>query len=314
MALTTNLMDFVQRFQDIQQRRDSSDQLTRDLLLYCDKLESALRYQNQKLTDELQECRRENRNLQVQLSDSEARTDWYTNQIDEIRSHNAYILVAIDGDSLLFRDSWIKQGVEGGKKAALALRDAIRAQCGDKADDVDIIAKVVANLGGVARALGRDLSDIKDFALGFTQAQAAFDFIDVGHGKGYASAKVKESIRWHVRNYNCRHVLMGISRDAAYASFLEELVADDDSSSIRQRLTILEGPPAAADFVAPDDVGTLDLGMDLFRTDDKDKHPDRNNPSSVWPLGAWTAAGPRTCSSPAGSIASASTPGRSSLS
>ncbi|KAG6011533.1 hypothetical protein E4U54_008038 [Claviceps lovelessii] len=305
MPLTTNLMDFVRRFQDVQQQRDSSDQLLRDVLLYCDKLETALQYRDSKLTDELQECKRENRILQVQLSNSEARTDWYTNEIDEIRNENAYILVTIDGDSLMFRDHWIKQGLEGGKKAALVLRDAIKDQCGEHADGVEIITKVVANLGGVAKTLGRDLSDIRDFALGFTQANAAFDFIDVGYGKGCASSKVKETIKWHIKNYNCRHILMGISHDASYSVFLDEIAQGEFN---RQRLSIIEGIPAAtADSVASD-ILTLDLGKDLFRTE---KPTDRNC-TSVWPMSAW-AAGPRT-SSPAISVTSTSTPGRSSLS
>ncbi|KAG5951774.1 hypothetical protein E4U53_002272, partial [Claviceps sorghi] len=288
MPLTTNLVDFVQRFQAIQLQRESTDQLLRDVLLYCDKLETALQYQNQKITDELQECQRENRNLRVQLSNSEARTDWYTNELDEMR----------------FRDHWIKQGLEGGRKAALALRDAVKAQCGERAEGAEIITKVVANLGGVAKTLGRDLSDIKDFALGFTQAKAAFDFIDVGYGKGCASSKVKETIDWHINNYNCRHILMGISHDASYTAFLEEIAQDDVN---RQRISIIEGVPAAtADSVAST-ISTFDLGNDLFRTE---KHTDRN--TSVWPLGAW-AAGPRA-SSPAMSITSTSTPGRSSLS
>lgn len=34
-------------------------------------------------------------------------------------------------------------------------------------------------------------SELKDFALGFTQAKASFDFIDVGYGKERADSKIK---------------------------------------------------------------------------------------------------------------------------
>jgi hypothetical protein len=34
-------------------------------------------------------------------------------------------------------------------------------------------------------------TDLKDFTLGFTQAKASFDFIDVGHGKERADSKIK---------------------------------------------------------------------------------------------------------------------------
>jgi hypothetical protein len=54
----------------------------------------------------------------------------------------------------------------------------------------------MVNLGGLAKAMVRDGSiqnaqDLKDFALGFTQAKASFDFIDVGHGKERADSKIK---------------------------------------------------------------------------------------------------------------------------
>lgn len=34
-------------------------------------------------------------------------------------------------------------------------------------------------------------SDLKDFTLGFTQAKASFDFVDVGHGKERADSKIR---------------------------------------------------------------------------------------------------------------------------
>ncbi|OAQ73049.1 zinc finger protein [Pochonia chlamydosporia 170] len=298
MPLSSNLYDFVQRFQEIQQQRDTSDLLIRDVLLYCDQLEAAMRFQNQKLLDELQECKREKSRLEGQVQRGETSVEWLTMENEEMRSRNAYILVMIDGDGLLFRDQWIRQGVEGGKKAARALRDAITAQCGAQAD-VEIVTKIVANFGGLAKSLGRDVSDLKDFALGFTQGKATFDFIDVGHGKDHISSKIKENITFHLNNYNCRHILLGISHDASYAPFLTSTTQDDFS---RQRITIIEGTPTAPELLATN-IPTIDLANDLFRNE-------KSTPA--WPLAAW-AAGPRT-SSPATSIGSASTPGRSSLS
>lgn len=35
------------------------------------------------------------------------------------------------------------------------------------------------------------MADLKDFTLGFTQARASFDFIDVGYGKERADSKIK---------------------------------------------------------------------------------------------------------------------------
>ena len=55
---------------------------------------------------------------------------------------------------------------------------------------------VVANLSGLARAMMRDgriedVSVLKEFALGFTQAKASFDFVDVGYGKERADSKIR---------------------------------------------------------------------------------------------------------------------------
>lgn len=97
-----------------------------------------------------------------------------------------------------FQEHWIKKGIEGGKAAAYALRSAIYEQCGSRADDVEVVARVVANLGGLSRAMQRDgcidnASELKDFTLGFTQAKASFDFVDVGYGKERADSKIKGS-------------------------------------------------------------------------------------------------------------------------
>jgi hypothetical protein len=57
------------------------------------------------------------------------------------------------------------------------------------------MAKAVANINGLSRAMAREGTiqdgDMKDFALGFTQAKASFDFIDVGYGKERADSKIK---------------------------------------------------------------------------------------------------------------------------
>lgn len=97
---------------------------------------------------------------------------------------------------LQFKDDFIRAGVEGGKRAANALRNAVLEQCPDINDDTEIIAKVCANVNGLGKALKRDgaldnTDDLKEFTLGFTQGKASFDFIDVGHGKERADSKIK---------------------------------------------------------------------------------------------------------------------------
>ena len=54
----------------------------------------------------------------------------------------------------------------------------------------------MANLTGLAKAMFHDgcidsAAEVRDFALGFTQAKSSFDFIDVGYGKERADSKIK---------------------------------------------------------------------------------------------------------------------------
>lgn len=88
----------------------------------------------------------------------------------------------------------------------MALRDAITAQCGEHSD-VEIVAKVVANFSGLAQRLGRDLSDLKDFAMGFSLGKATFDFVDVGHGKDCVSSKIKGTLDSLKFYGNCNSIL-----------------------------------------------------------------------------------------------------------
>lgn len=120
-------------------------------------------------------------------------------------------MVLLDGDGMIvrlphqhrhqssplqFQESLVSQGIDGGKKAANALRNAVLEKYTDLNEDVEIVAKVCANLSGLATAMKRDgsidtLQILRDFTLGFTQGKASFDFIDVGYGKERADSKIK---------------------------------------------------------------------------------------------------------------------------
>lgn len=143
------------------------------------------------------------------------------------QARNPYIQVLIDGDGMIFNSDLIRQGVEGGKQAAALLRNKVLELC--PSSDIEIIANVYTNLHGLSSALLRDgstddMEQFKNFTVGFTQGKASFNFIDVGHGKERADSKIKEVARWHLRNQNCKQILLGISHDAGYAPFLDEVV------------------------------------------------------------------------------------------
>ncbi|XWW98360.1 hypothetical protein V2A60_006360 [Cordyceps javanica] len=280
-----NIMGFVHRYNDLMHVRDSTDKLIEDILLYCQGLERALHQETGRLEGELRNCRLDledanasRRELQQKLSHSES-------EINSLYKEN---------DTYKFQDAWIRQGIEGGKKAANALRSSIARQWTDKSRDTQIVAKVVANWAGLARTLGSH--DFRDFAVGFTQANAAFDFVDVG-GSGKerraADPKIRDNTRWHLQNHNCQQILLGVAHDGGYATFLEDLFRADRTA--RDRVSVIDGgsTPLAADLKAIG-VNTTRLDKDLFRAADR----------LVERTSAYAATTIGRTSSPAGSVAS----------
>lgn len=74
---------------------------------------------------------------------------------------------------------------------------------------------------------------------------------------------LSETTKWHLQNNNCRQILLGVSHDAGYAPFLDEILKDDTT---RKRITVLEGIPTIRD-IASTGVHVFRLADDLFRTE-----------------------------------------------
>ncbi|KAM0297880.1 hypothetical protein ACHAPM_009161 [Fusarium culmorum] len=233
---TTSFNDFIQRYNNLQAYEASKDKLLQDVLVYCKAIESDTDKENKKLKARLNEVEldlkaatKTRRDLQKTLEEAELQVKWVMRQNDEIKNTNSYVLILIDGDGLLFDDSFTKQGLEGGKLAARALRTAVAQLCShERTGSLEIICRVVANVGGLSKALASEgcienPNLFRDFTQGFTQARASFDFLDVGFGKERADAKIR-----------------GIGHDAGYAPFLEEVVHDDDT---RHCVSLIKGPP-----------------------------------------------------------------------
>ncbi|RSL42912.1 hypothetical protein CEP53_011945 [Fusarium sp. AF-6] len=255
MAAAGALTDFVQRYQAVQAYENTRDKLLQDLLLYCQGVEESLHQENQQLKIRLHEAEldlhaatKSRRDLQHSLSQAESRIKWVTDQNEELKNDAPYLLLLIDGDGLIFQDEYVQQGLEGGKKAAYAIRNAVADLCNqsqERFNGIEIVCRVVANVAGLGKALYRDgsiddINTFKEFTLGFTQAKASFDFIDVGYGKERADSKIRETARWHLRSHSCKHVLLGIGHDAGYAPFLDEVLQDDTS---RNLVSLLKSTP-----------------------------------------------------------------------
>ncbi|KAI2464296.1 hypothetical protein F4781DRAFT_413443 [Annulohypoxylon bovei var. microspora] len=241
-----SLYTFLHRYQAYEADKERTHEFIKDLLMYTEGVESRFRKENnrlrQQVTDthlDLEGSTKKCWELQRRLADMEVRLGY-------VPDRNPYVMVLIDGDGLIFKEHFLKQGIEGGRKAANELNSAIIEKfsfAGDTA--ITVIVKVVANVPGLSRAIKRDgciphEMTLYEFISGFSQVRPAFDFIDVGHGKERADAKIIDCARFHLRNYSCKQVVMGISHNSGYAPFLDGLIHDDKT---KRRITILEGTP-----------------------------------------------------------------------
>jgi len=107
-------------------------------------------------------------------------------------------VVLIDGDGMIFQDSLLQQGEQGGKDAANQLWAAVREyviRCLPNVSSPKIITRIYANVKGLADAcyksgiIERPIL-IEEFARGFNGSRLLFDFVDVGSGKDRADDKI----------------------------------------------------------------------------------------------------------------------------
>ena len=99
-----------------------------------------------------------------------------------------FVTVLIYGNSLIFKDAFLRDGERGGRQAAVELRDAVAQWVPDNIisppAEFRINIKVYADFKGLAGILLRNgtidnLLTLGDFARGFN---SLFDFVDIGGG------------------------------------------------------------------------------------------------------------------------------------
>lgn len=109
-----------------------------------------------------------------------------------------FLLVLLDGDGMVFQDSFLKHGEQGGKDAANQLWAAVRDYASRNLPNIPspkIIARVYANTKGLAETCYKSgiierAGLFDDFARGFNGSRLLFDFVDVGSGKDRADDKI----------------------------------------------------------------------------------------------------------------------------
>ncbi|KAF1949829.1 hypothetical protein CC80DRAFT_539999 [Byssothecium circinans] len=158
-------------------------------------------------------------------------------------------VVLIDGDGMIFKDEYIRDGELGGRRAAAQLYKEIEPRV---PPNCRIICRVYANVRGLADVLVRigaveELAVFEDFVRGFTRGRSLFDFVDVGAGKDRADSKIIEMLKVHLYNVHCRQIFFGCSHDNGFARILEEHMSDP---IVLSRVTLLEGVPFEKELLA----------------------------------------------------------------
>ena len=116
------------------------------------------------------------------------------------QDRDAFVLVLIDGDGMVFDDKLISKGESGGREAAGLLWSAVTTDVHRRIipglpSDYKVVTRIYANVKGLGDVCNRSgIIDhpmvMEDFARGFTGSKQLFDFVDVGTGKDRADDKI----------------------------------------------------------------------------------------------------------------------------
>ncbi|KAK4139453.1 uncharacterized protein C8A04DRAFT_33052 [Dichotomopilus funicola] len=279
VSVGNTITGLIQRYHALSAQRDSEDNLIQDLIVFSESLDARLESVESQSSAEITELASRLRDTELELQDthkSKEDLEQKVQQLEEVylqnpncpEDENSYVIVLLDANFILFKKHLVKQGVEGGEKAANDLRSAILGQCGAYSSEIRVIAKAYANFEKLSKEMCDDGSlnneqDLGDFFVGFTQAISTFDFVNIGTAKGQVGRKIKELTTWHLRNINCKQVILGISHDTGYALFLDNLFQD---SQVRFRVIVLEGITTVPEIVKTG-VNILNLNDSLFRSE-----------------------------------------------
>lgn len=109
------------------------------------------------------------------------------NRVNRMNS-NPFIVVIVDGNNFFFNDAFIRDGENGGRRAAVVLKNEVTKWVSESIEDAPsefkILTQVYADFKGLAGILIRggiikNLSTFGDFAHGFN---TLFNFVDIGGG------------------------------------------------------------------------------------------------------------------------------------
>ncbi|GAA5927948.1 uncharacterized protein JCM15063_006041 [Sporobolomyces koalae] len=155
--------------------------------------------------------------------------------------------VLLDGDADYFTRAYTSKGRQGGRCAALELKNNverfIRHETLGNSKDVrplDIIAFSFVNMKGLTRFIG---DDIASFAQGFNSSPYAFTMSDLGEQSQGADTALKSHLPFLLST--CDYVLFGGSHDNGYHELLSNLI----TTCHRDKVILLRTTPYCAEKI-----------------------------------------------------------------
>lgn len=164
-------------------------------------------------------------------------------QLARGQERNPFALVVVDGDGYIFDERFVRDGEEGGSRAAKQLNDTIKDSLRRKGlETCEVMIRVYANLTGLSKALcknglaGAEKRSLSSFTAGFNRSYGLADFIDAGELKENADFKLKAILRLYADNAQCKHIYFAACHDVGYVSDLTPFRGN------RERFTLVRTP------------------------------------------------------------------------
>ncbi|GAB7337777.1 hypothetical protein MBLNU457_g3047t1 [Dothideomycetes sp. NU457] len=160
-----------------------------------------------------------------------------------------FVLLLVDGDGYYFDESLVKQGADGGIKAATTMQNVMQDRLSRMGfpDETKIIVKIYMNLQGVSQSfhrygiVGSQARSIAPFTSAFSKIEL-FDIIDCGEKRECCEAKIKENFDLFVDNASCRHVFFAGCQSTAHLPFIKRY------NGRKSHITLIKAAKHATEF------------------------------------------------------------------
>lgn len=133
------------------------------------------------------------------------------------QDRNAFVLVLIDADSLLFTKELLSKGEKGGAEAANNMMNAVQTFCTQTLHHLEsfrIVVRIYANIKSLADNLTKlkvidRPSLLDDFVRGANGSELLLDFVDSGSRPNATRTKIGQQLQSNIYDCHCHQIILG---------------------------------------------------------------------------------------------------------